>query len=222
MSETATAAPAAAPTLSPAPDAAPTQTQAPASPPTIETNLLTDPTPEAPVAPAEPEAPAEEAKPDAPQPVEYKDLKLPEGLATDNAMVSAFAEEASKMGLPQAQAEALLSNIAPKVMDALKAPYQAWVDTQASWQAEVMKDPEVGGSNFTAVKATVAKVLDDPRFCDPGLREALNFTGSGNNPAVIRSMYRMAKALTEGGPVVGGSPPGQAKSAAQIFYPNLS
>ena len=168
------------------------------------------------------EAVTEEAKPAEVVAVEYKDLKLPEGVAADDALASPFLAEAAKLGLPQAQVEALLAQVTPKIQDALKAPYQEWVKTQTAWQSEVMNDPEIGGDNFATMKATVAKVLDNPAFCDPGLREALNFTGAGNNPVVIRSLFRMAQKLTEGGLVRTGNPAGTAKTAAQVLYPDLS
>jgi hypothetical protein len=189
--------------------------------PTMDTNILADAAVEPAPAADEPAAPAEEAPKEA-APVEYKDIKLPDGVATDDASVAAFAAEAAKQGIPQDKLEALIASVAPQIQGALKAPHQAWVDTQTEWQKQVMADPEIGGANFAGMKVTVAKMLDDPRFCDPGLREALNFTGAGNNPAVIRTMFKLAQIVTEGGPTATGAPPNAGKTAAQILYPNLT
>ncbi|MDE2471519.1 MAG: hypothetical protein KGL35_23025, partial [Bradyrhizobium sp.] len=50
------------------------------------------------------------------------------------------------------------------------------------------------------------------------LTNALVTTGAGNNPAIVRMFYRMARDLTEGGPVT-GSPATSGKDPAALLYP---
>jgi hypothetical protein len=184
-----------------------------------ETNILAekpaDPVVDQAAAPAEP---AVDGKPADVVPVEYKDLKVPEGIQADSPTLTAFTETAGKLGISQSAAEALIAQFGPEMAKAATGPYKAWAETQNAWVATVKADPEIGGDNFTRMTSTIAKVLDDPRFADPGTREALNLTGAGNNPALIRTLYRMAQALTEGEHVA-GNPPRQTKSTAELLYP---
>jgi hypothetical protein len=95
-----------------------------------------------------------------------------------------------------------------------------WIATQKAWQEEVQNDPEIGGPNLDSMKSTVAKALD--KYGDQKAREALYLTGAGNNPALIRMMYRMAKDLTESGSMISGgpasTPPPRGPAA---MYPHL-
>jgi len=69
-------------------------------------------------------------------------------------------------------------------------------------------------------------VLDNPELSDPKFREALVFTGAGNHPAIVRTLYRWARSLSEGGAVIGGAPDrgrdgginGERPSAAESLY----
>ena len=228
MSETAPAD-AGAPPQSPAPAAAPTQRsgEAPQQTPPAQAavapqapeefgNLLAE-------ARADTEAttdPAPEADtPDAP--VDYT-FDLPEGIAKDDPLVSAFTAAVAEAKLPKDAAQAVMSALAPKVAEALQAPYRLWTEAQARWQAEVKADPEIGGTRLQPTLAGIAKMLDDARYCDPGLRDALTATGAGNHPAVIRSFAKLAQAVTEGGMVPAGKPAPAARSAADVLYPSMT
>lgn len=208
----APAAAAAAPT--PAQPPAQAKPAAAAQPPSSP-SLLTD-------APPAADSPKPDAAPDGrpSEPIKYADFKLPEGVGADDPILVAFTESAAAQRLPQEQAQAMIDALGPKVAELLAAPQQEWQRLNNDWQQAVKADPEIGGANFDAMRATVAKVLDDPAFADPGLRQALDMTGAGNNPAVIRTLYRLAKAVTEGGPVRPGAPAAPRKSAAQTLYPS--
>lgn len=126
----------------------------------------------------------------------------------------------------QKRAQELVNLHAETINAALKSQRDDWIRQQTDWQKEVDADPELGGSNLNVVKQTVARVLDNPDLTDPKFREALAFTGAGNNPAIVRSLYRWAKALSEGSSVNGGSPGrnrdgsvnGERPSVAQAIY----
>jgi hypothetical protein len=109
-------------------------------------------------------------------------------------------------GISQKHAQELVNLHGEAVNLALKGISDDWHRQQGDWQREIQADPELGGSNLDVVKQTVSKVLDDPGLTDPKFREALAFTGFGNHPAAVRTLYRWAKALTEGGAIVGGAP----------------
>lgn len=208
-------APAAAPSAPPPSGAAAAAASAPAGAPADDGLTVKDHIIDAPDSKAAGEAV------DKAETIKYGEFKLPEGVSKDDPTVASFLEAASAKGLSQEAAQALVDSVGPKYLEALKSPYKVWAETQTKWRDEVMADPEVGGTNLPQVRTSVAKLLDNPSFADPGLRDALKFTGASNNPAVIRSLYRMARALTEGGPVGGSKPAAASKSLAGTMYPNL-
>ena len=178
-------------------------------------NILADAAPETPVV----EAPAEPVKAE-PVATEYKDIKVPEGIAADDPALTEFAAQAAKMGISQENAEALLAQVGPKIAEQLAQPYKVWNDTQAAWQGEIKADATFGGDKLAPTTQAIARLLDNPAFCDPKLREALVFTGAGNNPAVFRTFAKIAAILTEG-QHVSGSPAVQTNTLSS-WYPSMT
>ena len=132
----------------------------------------------------------------------------------------------SKIGKEGAQK--LLDRHAEAVRKAAEAPLQAYKDINARWVSEIKADPELGDaeSKERVLKPEVSRVLSQAidRFGGDKLREALDLTGAGNNPAVIRAFYEAGKLISESTAHVAGNPPAQAKaipSAAAAMYPNL-
>jgi hypothetical protein len=167
-------------------------------------------------------AEAEEAKPEEP-PFNPEGMTVPEGMTLDTEMFGKFSEIAKSSAMSQTTAQSLLDLYHSVVSTQETKNLEAWKTTREGWVTEVKADREVGGSNLDEVKRTVAKVLDNPDLTDPGFRQALEFTGIGDNPAAVRTLYRWAKALTEGTPVTGDAPSRQTpRSLAQVMYPNLN
>jgi hypothetical protein len=80
-----------------------------------------------------------------------------------------------------------------------------WAETQTKWQAEVKADPEIGGTKFQESIKTAALVFE-PGESNPfvgsaeearSLRDALNATGAGNNPAIVKMFVKMGNILKE-------------------------
>lgn len=161
-------------------------------------------------------------------PVEYTDFTLPEGSTLDPELRGKFTDILAKSGVSQDDAQALVDLYGgemKKLADAAKAPYEAWHTLQREWQASVKADPELGGANLEPMKREVAKVIDaisgDPKDAK-ALRQALASTGAGNNPAVLRFLYRTAQATNEGATVQGGGPTKEGTSLAKTLYPSMA
>jgi hypothetical protein len=135
------------------------------------------------------------------------------------------------MNLSQDQAQSLVDFYASKTKEAYEAPFNLWKQTQEDWVSQIRQDPEIGGK-LDQVRTTVSRAIDS--LGDPNLsqafREAMDYTGAGNNPAFVKGFYRLAQRLTEGTSVRGGgpSPLGQTPSgrqerpsAARAMYPDL-
>jgi hypothetical protein len=203
---------AAPPAEAPAPDTAAPAAEAPAS----ETpTLLTEGTTQE----AAPETPAEPPPP----PFEADKITFPEGVQADPAIFGKFGEIASKSGMSQETAQSLMNLYHEVAGVQATKNLEAWKTTREGWVAEVRADREIGGNNLDGVKRTVSRILDDASLTDPKFREALEVTGIGDNTAAIRTLYRWAKALTEGSHVGGDAPSQRApRSLAEVMYPHLS
>lgn len=175
--------------------------------------------------PKEPEAPKED---ESPAPINIAELKLPEGFKLEEAQGKAFTELLTRPDLsPQARAQELLNLYAAerkKDTDQIGSSWNATVDV---WHKDIASDPEIGTGDTKSplkpeVKATLAKVLD--AYGGTELRQALDLTGAGSNPAVIRALVKMAPKLVETSRHVQGSPPSNAKAkgpSASALYPDL-
>jgi hypothetical protein len=112
------------------------------------------------------------------------------------------------------------------------APAEHYEQVQEGWKNEIQADPDIGGSKWSTTRASIGRLFDslgNPKVAD-GFRFAMDYTGAGNHPDVVRFLNIVAQRLTEGGPVRGAGPspeafraPGQPArpSAAQAIYPNL-
>jgi hypothetical protein len=231
---------AAPPAADPAPASTPPASTPPAAPPAtgapdadagqpqsaLKDTLLTAEPPktegEPPADPAKTEGAGEGEKAPAPEPMKPEDytLELPEGIAADDPLLTAFLEGAAKGGMDNESVQAVVASLGPKLAEQLAAPMKAWTSLNEAWQAEVKADPVIGGDKLPATIQTVADAInlvstpEEARLA----REALTMTGAGNNPAIVRLMHRMATRLTEQRPVQGKSP-AEVKSPAAVLYP---
>lgn len=172
--------------------------------------------------PAEGEKPKEGEEGDKPKegaPEQYADFTLPEGVSIDEAKATEFKEFAKANNLTQDAAQALVDRHVEALKEVAHAPYKLWEDTQKEWQAEIKKDPEIGGAKYEENIGYAAKALD--AFGGPKLREALSFTGAGNNPEIVRAFVRVGKAMSEGG-FVGGRASNTLQSEAAKMYPTMN
>ena len=151
-------------------------------------------------------------KPGAPEKYEFQ---APEGQAFDDALLEAYSEVAKELNLSQDDAQKLLDKVAP-VMHARQQEQIAQV--QEGWAEASRADKEFGGDKLDANLGVAKKALD--AFASPELKTLLKDTGLGNNPEVIRFMYRAGKAISEDRIVTGQQAPGGDKSLADKLYSN--
>lgn len=171
-----------------------------------------------------------EKKPDAPSaPEKYEPFKVPEGFILSEPIAAEAGTLFKELNLSQDQAQKLIDFHAAKTREAAEAPGKLWADTQEEWVKAVKADPEIG-SKLPVVKSTIAKAIDSlPAPLAAEFRQAMDYTGAGNNPAFIKAFYKFATQLTEGGHVSGGGPSKFGQSApadkpaslAAAMYPTL-
>ncbi len=162
-----------------------------------------------------------EGKGEEAKPIEYTDFKVPDGVTLDPAQMDAYKAIAGKHNLPQETAQELVDMHVAEIKKAQEAPYRAWNELQTKWRDEVKNDPVIGGANLeknlASTKAGLQSLLgnDAPKFF-----EALNITGAGNNPDIVRGLMKAAAPHAPATPIAGspGNSGGQ-KTAGATLYP---
>ena len=173
---------------------------------------------------------AGEKDPERGAPEEYGDFAVPEGVKMEGQDLTEFKSFAKEQDLTQEQAQKVLDYAGPKIKAMIEQPYKTWNETQTKWQAEVKADPEIGGTNFERSVKEAGSVFV-PGEANPfvkseadakALRDALNTTGAGNNPAIVKLFVKMGKLLSEPGHLA-GKPAGQNKQDALLnsMYPTM-
>lgn len=161
-----------------------------------------EPAPEAEAPTPEPEAAGEDS-----QAAPAFDLKLPEGAEAAPAVLAEFTTFATEAGLTPERAQQLVDMHFKQLQAQASAGVAAWDTMVAGWKAEIAADPELGGSKTKEVQTVIGRALDE--YGTPEAREAFDSTGLGDNPAVVRFVLKMARALNEGTIVPGVRPIGR-------------
>ena len=164
-------------------------------------------------------------------PEAYTDFKVPEGFTLDTDAKAEVGATFKELNLSQADGQKLVDLYTKYIQEAVNAPVNFYMEKQEQWRNEIGSDPEIGGSKLNGTKASIGKLIDSlgDAKASSEFREAMDYTGAGNNPAIVRFLTRIAQKLTEGGPVRGSGPSSEgmrppgvgAPSAAQAIYPNL-
>lgn len=123
---------------------------------------------------------------------EKYEFKAPEGQEFDAGTIEAFSEIAKELNLTQEAAQKLLDRMGPQIETQQKGQLQA---IHNEWKQASQVDKEFGGEKLAENLATAKKALD--AFGSPELRALLEQSGLGNNPEVIRFMFRAGKAISE-------------------------
>jgi hypothetical protein len=132
--------------------------------------------------------------------------------------------------IPQEAGQKLLDFYHENIKKAQDGLVDFYIKKQDEWRAEIKNDPKIG-PRINEIKANFSRALDAtvPPEMAAAFKEAMDYTGAGNNPAFVRVIDTWTKMLTEGKHVEGSqpSPAGQRlsgqprPSAAQAMYPNL-
>ncbi|WP_250533975.1 protease [Caballeronia sp. AZ10_KS36] len=180
--------------------------------------------------PTEGDAPKAGDKPaDAAQPIEYTDFNVPEGVQLQGEVFEELKAFAKEKGLSQEDAQKLV-DLGVKQSQGFntgfteavaKAETEAFGLPRGEWEAKAKADPEFGGEKLGENLAAAKLALD--KFGSDQLRAALNKSGLGNYPEMIRFMVKAGKAISEDGRLVTGAAAQKDRSATPIenrIYPD--
>lgn len=143
------------------------------------------------------ETPAVEAETEKPavgegeQAADYADFTLPDGVEIDASALEAAKPLFKELGIDQAGAQKLVEFYASKlgeVASTINAQAEALV---AEWQGQIKQD---WGAKYDANLSVAAKAV---QLGGPELRDALNETGAGNHPAIIKFFHKIGSTISE-------------------------
>lgn len=159
-------------------------------------------------------------------PESYTDFTLPENMEVNEAVMDEFKGMAKEAKLPQETAQKFVETGAKLVQDAVEnfalSQVEAYAKKVDTWHESRAKDPEIGGTEDkqNEVLSQASKVVRS--LGGESLLKALDETGAGNHPEIIRAFYRIRELVGEDGKLIQGNlGGGEPKSAAQALYPNL-
>jgi len=175
--------------------------------------------------------PAPESKPESSgAPESYTDFSVPEGHTLDAAAVEAATPIFRELGLSQDQAQRLV-NFYSEQIGKINSENEGFMESmRTQWRNDLKADKEIGGK-LEQVKTDIGRTLDRlPESVRISFKDAMDMTGAGDHPAVIKAIYEMSKLIGEGSHVSGDRPSehGQARNGVQsrpslagAMYPNL-
>lgn len=151
-------------------------------------------------------------------PEKYEDFTFPEGFQADKSRLETAVRVFKELGLSQEAAQKLIDLDVAREQEGVKANQKYWDDLKEKWEGEVKADPEIGGDNFEQTNVYAQAALKE--FGGEKLSEALDMTGMGSHPEVIRLFAKVGKAMSDDKFHFGRGGGQEGKSHADILYPN--
>jgi len=173
-------------------------------------------------------------------PESYEKFELPEGVEMTDEQFAEVSEFSKSLNLTQEQAQQAVNyhnEVVGRVVGEVKAQSeQERADMQAEWVNQVKVDKEIGGAAMNenlsvalkslnafsdnAVDATGKPVLDKAGLPVTKIAQALQESGFGDHPEMVRVFYRVGKLISEDSYLSGKAPTGAPKTQAETMYPN--
>ena len=161
---------------------------------------------------------ADTDKGDTSAPESYADFSMPEGIELDAAAIESATPLFKELGLTQEQAQTLVDFQAQQVQAGVKGQVDAYDQLMDGWKTASQNDSEFGGDDFEKSIGIARTAID--KFGTPELSKLLHEQGIGNNPEMIRFMWKVGKLTSEDNPGGGNPAPTPAKDRVSILYPN--
>lgn len=153
-------------------------------------------------------------------PIEYKDFTLPEGFEVDADVSKSFKEAAKELKLTQEQAQKLVDMQTSLATKQSKVAQEQWAGVQKDWREKAQSDKEFGGKEFQANIGVAKKALE--KYGTKEFKDAIESTGMGNHPELIRFLYKVGKSISED-KIMSEGDKGQApREHAKILYPGMN
>jgi hypothetical protein len=163
-------------------------------------------------------APAGPPANEPPKPVvpDTYDLKAPANSSLDATAISRIATTAKALGLTAEAAGKLVQHDHEQITAYESSLSQEWETQKTEWLGTIKADAEIGGASFVENMELAKRAAE--RFGGKEFREALESTGYGNHPLLVRAFVRIGKAMADDKFVMGATGAGAGKSLEEKFY----
>ena len=156
----------------------------------------------------------------APEPVTMEGIELPEGIEIPEDSQAPFLELMNDQSLSRTE---LVNKLLEMQGEALKESAQeslkAWVDIREGWRTEAKALPEIGGDKFEETVAAIKTGLEAAGATDEAFA-ALDATGAGDNPHLIKVLHSLVQPFLEKPPVSGDPVSEKGDRASRMFSNN--
>ncbi len=193
--------------------------------------LISEPKKEEPkTADTKPEAKKEPA---AGAPEKYTPFTVPEGKELSPELTKEAEGTFKELNLSQEQGQKLVDLWNKNTSDLSSKLDQMVADQRKEWRDAIAKDKTIGNGTDNLSDASKKSIADaiaasGDAKAQSSLKSALDLTGAGDHPDIVRAFVALGKLVGEATAVRGQGPtthsqakPGQPRSAAQAMYPNL-
>jgi hypothetical protein len=173
-------------------------------------------------APADPDAPKE---PEAPKVPESYELTALEGMTIDPDLLEEATPIFKEAGLTNDQANAILPAAKSLMEKTQTATVQHMIDAgnqqRKAWLDAAKADESIGGNKWDASIDSAGRGLDALGYPEGSdFRTALNETGFGNHPEMIRVFARIGEMVGEDGNFVRPDAGAKITDTLSEMYPN--
>ncbi len=143
-------------------------------------------------------------------------LKLEEGSSLSASDIDRISTLAKEKGLSEEDAKELVTGQEAAVRTYKDAQMQEVEDVRTGWSEASKSDKEFGGEKFDENMGVAKTAID--KFGSPEFKQALEDTGFGNHPEVVRVFYRIGEAMANDKLVTAESQVGGKKETADVLY----
>jgi glutamyl/glutaminyl-tRNA synthetase len=145
---------------------------------------------------------------------EKYELKIPEGSFIKATRLDEIAAEARARGLSNEQAQELVEREHGAIHGYIE---NSVAESKQAWLQAAQTDKEIGGDRFNESAEMAKRAVD--HFGSPAFKQALEDTGLGNHPELIRVFRRVFEAALADGKLERAAPSaGAKKSLAERLY----
>lgn len=156
-----------------------------------------------------------DAKAGAPEKYEFQ---LPEGMEMDDEALAEFEPIARELNLSNEQAQKFADLYAKRMDGIVQRQQEAVAKQLETWVSEVKADKEIGGQNLDSTVRYAQAAIN--KFGTEELKSAMNATGIGNHPELVRVFARIGKSMAEDKFLTSG-PSGKETDPAKKLFPSM-
>lgn len=155
-------------------------------------------------------------------PEKYADLTIPETMEIPAELLDNVQEWGRSLNLTQEQLQGATDLHVQAMEKFIETQQEQWETVKDGWEKEILEDKffhDENGKADAALATSKAAVLS---IGGEALMEALDATGAGSNPAVVRAFFELGQRIQSGTVNVRGMSEGdEGKTGAKALYPSM-